>query len=261
MTKWTCEDEKIVCKFYLKHKSKSILHIVELMTLLNNKFPASSVKMKLKNYEYLDTNCGLSNYSFLSKYTYRQLTGKGKKKGLSKAAKGIQTGDVANPSIRNILTLISVYIGDITTQDIIETCQYFNYKCPYTGRDLSKEILAKMAGGKAANIVLDHIVPQNKIFCGLNIKGNLIWVDKNANERKGDKSFEDFILTDQEILNTSTAIERQARIDKIKAFQQLCNYQPETIAKIVSPMLEKIYNDIQLLQIDSAAQIIKAAKL
>ena len=261
MAKWTCDDEKIVCKFYLKYKLKCAKHIDELMLLLNNKFSVESVKMKLKNYEYLDTNNGLSNFSFLSKYTYRQLTGKGQKKGLSKAAKGIQTGDVANPAVRNILTMISVYLGDITAQDVDETNKYFNFTCPYTGRDLTNEILTKMSGGKAPNIVLDHIVPQNRIDCGLNVKGNLVWADKEANERKGDKSFEEFILTDEEIVKTSTLAERQARVQRIKLFQQLCNYDPIKIAQQISPMLEKVYTDIQIAQVNSAAQIIKAAKL
>jgi hypothetical protein len=118
-----------------------------------------------------------------------------------------------------------------------------------------------MSGGKAPDIVLDHIVPQNRVDCGLNVKGNLVWADKEANGRKGDKSFEEFILTDDEIVRTSTLAERQARVQKIKSFQKSCNYDPIKIAQVVSPMLEKIYNNIQLSQVNAAAQIIKKAKL
>ena len=76
-----------------------------------------------------------------------------------------------------------------------------------------------------------------------------------------DKSFEEFILTDEEIVKTSTLAERQARVQRIKLFQQLCNYDPIKIAQQISPMLEKVYTDIQIAQVNSAAQIIKAAKL
>ena len=114
MANWNCEDERVACQFYLKHKEKSKEKADELMTLLNNKFTIGSVRAKIKNYEFLDTGKGLANYSFLSEFTYKQLLKKGSKKGLSKAARGIQLGDVANAAVRNVLTILSIHIGDIS---------------------------------------------------------------------------------------------------------------------------------------------------
>lgn len=260
MANWNCEDERVACQFYLKHKEKSQEKAGELMTLLNNKFTIGSVRAKIKNYEFLDTGKGLANYSFLSEFTYKQLLKKGSKKGLSKAARGIQLGDVANAAVRNVLTILSIHIGDISADDVLDASVYFDYKCPYTGRDLSSEIKAKANGEKAPNIVLDHIVPQNRECCGLNVKGNLVWVDKEANGRKGGKSFDEFILTDDKIVSSTTPGERQARVDKIKAYQNACGYDPKKIAKIASQMLEDHYKKIENMQVEAAAEIAKKIK-
>lgn len=258
--KWTLEDEKTVCEFYLKHKSKSIKHIEELMVELGHKFSLSSVKMKLQNYEYLDTGSGLANYSWQSKFTYRILTRKRKsKKGLSKAGKGLHTGDVANSAVRFVLSTISVYLGDVSADDMEEAAKFFDYKCPYTGRDLKQEIMDKRAGKDAPDIVLDHIVSQNKDHCGLNVKGNLIWVDKKANGFKSKASFEDFIRKNKKI--AATPDEREARINKIKAFQKESGYDPVAVAAAISPMLNDLYGKIQNDLEESADRIIKAAKL
>ena len=267
--KWTCEDEKTVCKFYLKHKKELATkhknykkRIAELTSLLSNKFSQNSVRLKVENFKHLDTGSeGMSNYSFLSKFTYRNQTKRGKKTGLSKAAKGIQTADVANAAVRNILTIISIHVGDISADDMKETNKFFNYKCPYIGRDLTKEIQAKEKGLPAPGIELDHIVPQNDIFCGLNVKGNMVWVDKAANQRKKKRDFITFISEDKDIVASTTLAERQDRIDKIKDFQRICNYDPDKIARVLSPLLQDFYAKIQLNQIETAAELIAKAKL
>jgi hypothetical protein len=105
---------------------------------------------------------------------------------LTKVAKGTAYGDVSNAAIRNILAEISRKgFGAVTEQDMQDALDYFDGKCPYTGRNIQDAIDGKLGG-----YATDHIVPQNKEHCGLNVKGNLIIVDKQANAEKRDKTFE-----------------------------------------------------------------------
>lgn len=258
--RWAYEDEKISCKFFLKYGDKSAENIGKLMAQLNNKYPVSSVKMKLKNYEFIHTKgkSGLANASFLSKYVYRQLT-VGKGHGIRIARK--YPADVANSSVRNILTMLSIYKGEITASEMDETNKFFDYKCPYTGRDLSAAIKNRLAGIPDNSIDIDHVVPQNRLYCGLNVYGNLIWADSKANSRKSGKDYKEFLLTDKVIASTATPAEIQARIDKIEAFQRHSGYDAEAIAKTISPLLSKHYDDILSLQVNMAAKIAKDAKL
>lgn len=259
-TAWTYEDEKISCKFFLKYGVNSHANAAKLVKLLNNKFTIGSVKLKLRNYEFIHTNgkSGMANASFLSKYVYRQMTA-GRGAGIPIARK--YTADVANISVRNILTMISIYKGEITASEMDATNKYFNYECPYTGRDISAAIANRLAGIPDSSIAIDHIVPQNKEQCGLNVYGNLVWVDSKANGRKGGKDYKKFLLTDKVIASTSTPAAIQARIDKIEAFQRHCGYDPLAIVKTISPLLNKHYEHIQSLQVNVAAKIAKAAKL
>jgi hypothetical protein len=56
---------------------------------------------------------------------------------LTKVAKGIAYGDVSNIAVRNILTEISKSInGNFTEQEMYDTLDFFDWKCPYTGKDL-----------------------------------------------------------------------------------------------------------------------------
>lgn len=260
-TTWTYEDEQISCKFYLKHGDESYKKLDDLMKSLSNKFPKNSVKLKLKNYEYIHTDGakGMANYSFLSKYVYRQLTSSKRAKGLKIARK--HTADVANISVRNILTMLSIYKGEITSAEMDATNKFFNYKCPYTGRDLTTAINNRLSGIPDSSIAIDHIVPQNKEYCGLNVYGNLVWVDSKANGRKGKKDYKEFLLTDTVIASTATPVEIQNRIDKIEAFQLASGYDASVISKTISPILSKHYEDIQTMQVETAAKIAKAAKL
>ena len=56
---------------------------------------------------------------------------------ISKVARGIAPGDVSNIAIRNILTELSVIMrGKFLDSDMETTMEYFDYHCPYTGKDL-----------------------------------------------------------------------------------------------------------------------------
>ena len=161
---------------------------------------------------------------------------------LTKVSKGIAFGDVSNASVRNILTGISEALyGKFTEQEMYDTLEFFEWKCPYTGKDL-KSAIENQSGGYAT----DHIYPQNQKYCGLNVKGNLVIVDKEANSKKGQSDFETFLRNRRfdDLLGKSMD-ERENRINKIKEFQQKCNYDPQEIRKKISPLMEERYQKVR----------------
>lgn len=165
---------------------------------------------------------------------------------LTKVVKGVAYGDVSNHSIRNILTEISKEIGGrFTEQEMYDTLDFFDWKCPYTGKDL-KPLIENGTGEYAT----DHIYPQNKEWCGLNVKGNLVIVDKTANSKKQDQDVEKFLLHDTNVIKDIDEIgrTREERLKKIKEFQALCKYDPENIRKVISELLKERYVDLRTEQ-------------
>ena len=159
-------------------------------------------------------------------------------------ARGITFGDVSNQSIRNILTEISKSIGGrFTEQEMYDTLDFFDWKCPYTGKDL-RPLIEGNLGGYAT----DHIYPQNKEWCGLNVKGNLIIVDRVANDKKHNQDIETFLLNDQKVLGNLDEQTRRTRLEKIKEFQKQCGYDPEQIRSIVSPLMQARYDEVRTEQ-------------
>lgn len=165
---------------------------------------------------------------------------------LTRVARGIAYGDVSNSSIRNILTEISKSIaGGITEQEMEDTLDYFDWKCPYTGRDLRQSIV-----NKDGSYATDHIYPQNRVWCGLNVKGNLIIVAKEANSAKKGMDVKTFFEEDSKFwdnlgVNKQT---RLARLQKIRDFQKQCGYDPDQIRNVVSPLMEVRYDEVRIEQ-------------
>lgn len=160
-------------------------------------------------------------------------------KSITKVARGVAFGDVANSAIRNILTEISKrYYNPIDENYINEMRAFFNNKCPYTGADLSDL-------EKQERLATDHIIPQNWRDCGLNVPGNLILCDKDANKIKHMLSLEDFLLRDVKKFFTNVpASVRKSRYDKIKDFQKKYNYDGDKVKKLISHDLQQIYSQI-----------------
>ncbi len=159
---------------------------------------------------------------------------------LTKVAKGVAFGDVSNQSVRNILTEISKNLrGDFRKEDMEETLAYFGWRCPYTGVDL-RPLIAKGSG-----YATDHIYPQNRTWCGLNVKGNLVIVAKRANDIKHHQDVETFLLHDTKVLGTLDMLTRMARLQAIKNFQKKYDYDPDKIRQIVSPLMEARYEEIK----------------
>ena len=180
-----------------------------------------------------------------------------KKSILTKVAKGVAFGDVSNASVRNILTEISKTIfGGITEQEMFDTMeQEFKWECPYTGRDLKSSIISK-----DGSYATDHIYPQNREWCGLNVKGNLIIVDREANNAKKGLDLDTFMEEDSDFWSKLGVdrTTRMARLKKIKDFQQKCKYDSEKIRAIVSPLLNERYEAIKVEQEKCIAQTLKA---
>lgn len=162
---------------------------------------------------------------------------------LTKVATGVAFGDTANSAVRNILTEISKELyGRITREQMCETMEEdFAWKCPYTGRDLRNSIEDR-DGSYAA----DHIYPQNRDWCGLNVQGNLVLVDKDANNAKKGLDVETFLLTDTKVLHDiDNGMTRQERLDAIRAFQKKRGYNPKRIRDVVRPIMEERYKIIR----------------
>ncbi len=163
---------------------------------------------------------------------------------LTSVARGVAFGDVSNQAIRNILTEISKTLkGNFKSEDMEETLDYFGWKCPYTGRDLRPDIL-----NKTGNYATDHIYPQNREWCGLNVKGNLIIVDKKANQAKRDQDVETFLLGDQKVLGGLSMNTRLKRLQDIKDFQKKCGYDPDEIRAVIRPIILTRYNELRTEQ-------------
>ena len=162
---------------------------------------------------------------------------------LTKVAKGVAFGDVSNQSVRNVLTELSKAIfGGITEQEMEDTMIYFNWECPYTGRNLKKAL--EDGDGSYAT---DHIYPQNRDWCGLNVKGNLVIVDKTANNAKGGMDIATFMKTDSKFWD-DLGIDlptRLVRLQRIKDFQKDCGYNPDKIRSEISPLLNTHYDYIR----------------
>lgn len=186
----------------------------------------------------------------------------GKKRNLlTKVAKGLNFGDVSNQAVRNILSELSKKLyGGITEQEMEDTMEHvFGWKCPYTGRDLKASVLAK-----DGTYATDHIYPQNKEHCGLNVKGNLVIVDRKANTEKGRMDVETFMKTDSEFW-TDLGIDittRLARLKKIQDFQADNGYDPNKIRTVVSSIMQGHYDAMRAIQeavIDQSMDELKKA--
>ena len=157
----------------------------------------------------------------------------------------IDKTDVANSAVRNILIVIAERkYGPLEDNDLLDAAKFFDYKCPYTGKDIKNAIL----NNDKTLITMDHIVPTNRFHCGLNVRGNVIYVDYDANLSKGRKTVEDFLLHDTKVLGNTPLKVREERLEKIKEFQRQFNYDPVEIERLVKEKINEHYDKIIELQ-------------
>ena len=156
-----------------------------------------------------------------------------KNKFKAKIFKRTNPGDVANLCIRNILCDISEKLGGFTEKNERDTLKFFNYKCPYTNVDL-----------RNINYVHDHLIPHNRISCGLYIFGNVILTTNEANSAKHAKDFKTFIKFDNKVIICSES-EREERIRKIEEFIEFSGYNHYiNIIPILKDICEEKYSYI-----------------
>ncbi len=132
---------------------------------------------------------------------------------MAQTIKRTNSGDAANIFVRCILSDISDILGGFSDEDLERTVKYFDYKCPYTGEDISVEY-------KTKKWVLDHLIPHNRESAGLNLYGNIIVTTKGTNSAKAAKNYEDFIRNNTD----GSDEEKEARIKKIRKFQSESGY-------------------------------------
>ena len=144
-------------------------------------------------------------------------------------------GDAANIFVRCMLSDISDLLGGFSEEDLKKTVEYFDYKCPYTGEDITVEYTT----GKW---VLDHLIPHNRESVGLNLYGNIIVTTRKTNAAKAAKSYESFIKSE----TIGTNEEKEKRIQKIRTFQKESGYFNK-VKKIdeIKELCKKEYNNIQ----------------
>ena len=175
---------------------------------------------------------------------------------LTKVAKGVAFGDVSNIAVRNILTQLSKELyGDFTDEQMKRTMEYFDWCCPYTGVYLKDDYDARNG-----NYATDHIYPQNRTWCGLNVMGNLIFVSKKANAKKSSQSVDDFLLNDTDVLEDLEEAIRNERLQKIKTFQEENGYDPEIIKNTISGIMKKRYDEVRSEQEACIENVLDALK-
>ena len=179
-----------------------------------------------------------------------------KRRSLTKVAKGVAFGDVSNIAVRNILTKLSEELyGDFTDAQMEKTMEYFDWHCPYTGVYLKDDYDARNG-----NYATDHIYPQNRTWCGLNVMGNLILVNKAANAKKASQSVDDFLLNDTDVLGDLDDAIREERLAKIKAFQEENGYDAEIIKNTISDIMKKRYDEVRSEQEACIENVLDALK-
>lgn len=160
---------------------------------------------------------------------------------MAQSIKRTNLGDVANIFVRCILSDISEILGGFSKKDLDKTVEYFKYKCPYTGEDVSVEY-------ETGSWVLDHLIPHNRESAGLNLYGNIIVTTRKTNSAKVAKNYENFIRYNTD----GTDEEKEARIRKIKDFQKESGYfdkikNIEVIKKLCKKEYDFIQNRLQEL--------------
>ena len=168
--------------------------------------------------------------------------------------KRINPGDAANIFVRCILSDVSDLLGGFSADDLNKTAEYFDYKCPYTGEDVSVEWNAK-------KYVLDHLIPHNRESVGLHLYGNIIITTREINARKSSKSFEEFIRFGTK----GTDEEKNARIQKIRNFQKESGYfeklkNIDALKELCRKEYDSVQNRLQELK-SEYARILGMSKL
>ena len=121
--------------------------------------------------------------------------------GMAMKKRQSHPGDAANVFVRVLLSDAGELAGGLSDDEWLETLQYFNDRCAYSGDRITKDSAEQ-----------DHAIPINREHCGLHLYGNVLPATKQANRAKGSKHYRDFDLVDAE------------RLRKIEDFMSVAGY-------------------------------------
>jgi 5-methylcytosine-specific restriction endonuclease McrA len=127
-------------------------------------------------------------------------------------------GNAQNLLIRNILSNLGY--ETFNEEDWIKTKEYFDHRCAY-------------CGAKTEQLVMEHAIPINKTKMGEHKLGNLVPSCHRCNQKKGSKSYDEF-LNDGE------------KIKKIEKYMEDKRYFPlyrQDKSEIIEEILEMAYRD------------------
>ena len=101
---------------------------------------------------------------------------------MAKKMRSNNPGDAANAFVRVLLSDAGELAGGLDAKQWDETLEFFGCRCAYTGKSVTK-----------ASAVQEHAIPINRDHCGLHLYGNVVPATEEANRKKGNKHYRDFI--------------------------------------------------------------------
>ncbi len=147
---------------------------------------------------------------------------------------GNEYGDAQNIAVRVFLNQFSKKFPTFFNKEYKrKTLEYFNYKCPYSGEDIS--------GG---NFVKDHVVPFNRECCGLHIYGNVLLVTREANKNKHHRLLDEFLKNEPEKLRKIKKFMRESGFDRIqKKYNRQLYIHCQSLYKKIRKDIETDFED------------------
>jgi len=130
--------------------------------------------------------------------------------------RGNAIGNAQNLLVRNILSNLGK--ESFNDQDWKETKEYFSNQCAYCGAE--------------GELVIDHVIPINRVALGEHRLGNLIPSCRACNSSKADKNYLEFLE------------EKNERIEKIQKYMESRNYVPLGKNEQVAMILDMAYKEV-----------------
>jgi len=130
--------------------------------------------------------------------------------------RGNAIGNSQNLLVRNILSNLGE--ESFNDQDWKETKEYFSNQCAYCGAE--------------GELVVEHVIPINRVSLGEHRLGNLIPSCRSCNSSKADKNYLDFLEG------------KKQRIEKIENYMESRNYVPLGDNEQVAMILDMAYKEV-----------------
>ena len=171
---------------------------------------------------------------------------------VTKSCKPTHFGNAKNAAVRNLLGKVSDELFErIDDKYLLEAAEYFDYKCPYSIKDISR-----IKAYDKKNIDADHLIPANKEHLGLTIKGNILLVDHDANNKKNGQPVDEFIL-ENAFFASLTPKEKKERLAKIKKFQNEYYYDTTEINVVLKKFVDEYVAELEEFQKRKVAELKK----